>query len=99
MHKGASGHQDLGQVAMGRRGSVPGSPSPSSFCVQNSRARKSEKRRGRAWGRGYVVCSLTALSGSMSPCSHVYPANTLQVGVYVVQQDRAVRTHVVSWLT
>ena len=47
MHKGASGHQDyedLGQVATGGRGSVPGSPSPSIFRVQNSRVREKVRK-------------------------------------------------------
>ena len=36
--------------------SSPGSPSPflTFSHAQNSRTRKSEKRRGRAWGRGYA---------------------------------------------
>ena len=47
MHKGASGHQDLGQVATGGRGSIPGSPSPSIFqiCVRE-KVRKGEGEPG-----------------------------------------------------
>ena len=49
MDNGAHGHQyqaeDHGQVATGGQGSVPGSPSPSIFRVQNSCVGKREKER------------------------------------------------------
>ena len=46
MHKGASGHQDLGQVATGGRGSVPGSPSPSIFAYKFRAREKVRKGEG-----------------------------------------------------
>ena len=63
MHRGASCHQDLGQVATGGRGSVPGSPSPSIFAYK-IRARERVRKPGE--GEPGDEASFLAVKGAVS---------------------------------
>ena len=56
MHNGACGHQVLGKVATGGRGSVPGSPSPLIFCVKIRAREKVRKGEGEPGDKAINSC-------------------------------------------